>query len=241
MPNGLSGGYLTLGSISSVPGTPIPGFVGFLQDPGGTLYATLGVQNNMYGQFFRADRLLLEYYVPGASVQPPSTNVAVNFLVGPAESSQSTVAAGNSASTAGGGLRRPVVTSLPPSYSQVCNRSYVPTAIIPAPVREWLNFNRGQLPQAPFELEIIMTISGLSSSGNRYETNAGMITLTVVDETSVELPSSTPTAVPTTAGSLGTLDYAASQETEVNSGESQEDSLNQVFDTAGLVEGETQE
>lgn len=253
MPNGLSGGYITLGSIGSVPATPIPGFVGLLQDPAGTLYATIGVQNNMYGQFYRADRLLLEYYVPGASVQPPSTNVAVNFLVGPAESSQSSAAAAGSGSTAGGGLRRPVVTSLPPSFSQVCNRSYAPTAIIPAPIREWLNFNRSQLPQAPFELEIIMTISGLSSSGNRYETNAGMITLTVVDETAVEppdgtatpdsstTPSATATPAPTAAGGLGTLDYSESAGSEEDSGDSQEDSLNQVFDTAVLVEGEAHE
>lgn len=249
MPNGLSGGYMTLGSIGSVPPSPIPGFVGLPQDPAGTLYSTIGVQNNMYGQFFRADRLLLEYYVPGASVQPPSTNVAVNFLVGPAESSQMAPGAnGAGASTSGGGLRRPVVTSLPPSFAQVCNRTYVPTAIIPSAVREWLNFNRGQLPQAPFDLEIIMTISGLSSSGNRYETNAGMITLTVVDEISVEPPSGTatpgssfggtPTPVSTSVGGLSTLENSEGEGVEVESGDSQEDSLNAVFDTAVLVDGE---
>ena len=96
-----------------------------------------------------------------------------------------------------------------------------------------------------------MTISGLSSSGNRYETNAGMITLTVIDETAVEPPSGAPTPssgsgtvatpVPTAAGGLGTLDYPASDESDVDTGNSQEDSLNQVFDTAVLVEGETQE
>jgi len=197
----------------------------------------------MFGQFFRADRVLLEYYVPGASVQPPSTNVAVNFLAGPAESGQ-TVANGNAGQNGTNpSLRRPSATSLPPALSQVCNRAFAQVPILPSPIREWLNFNASQLPEAPFDLEIIVKLSGLSSSGNRYETNAGLFTFSVVPDVAVEpAPTVVANGATTTTdngGNTNNLSVSSNEAADAAEGDSVGlDELNEAFETESVVEGQ---
>ena len=242
--NPITGGYISLGitSIGTAP-TPLPGFSGLAVDPSGAVHAIVGVQNNMFGQFFRADRVLLEYYVPGASVQPPSTNVAVNFLAGPAESGQAG-ANGNAGQNGNGtSLRRPAVTSLPPALSQVCNRAFAQVPILPSPIREWLNFNASQLPDAPFDLEIIVKLSGLSSSGNRYETNAGLFTFSVVPDVAVEpAPTAVANGATTTAdngGNTNNLSVSSTETTDASEDDSVGlDELNAAFETESVVEGQ---
>lgn len=148
-------------------------------DASSSYIASVGVQNNLYGQFFRGDRVLLEYYIPGASIQPPPTNVAVNMLAGPPATSTT-----GSTTTTGGGLgtRQPVITALPPSFSSGCNKGYSAVAIVPAAVREWLNFNRGSLPEPPYSMEVYATVTGLSSSGDRIDTNTQGIEVDVLPE-----------------------------------------------------------
>jgi hypothetical protein len=55
-------------------------------------------------------------------------------------------------------------------------------AIVPAAVREWLNFNRISLPEPPYSMEVYATVSGLSSSGNRISTNTSGIQVDVLPE-----------------------------------------------------------
>ena len=122
-------------------------------DPAGGFLSVIGIQNNLYGQAYRGERLLLEYYVPGASVQPPSTTVPIYLVAGPAESaSQVNTGGGSGATTIDPGLRKPLFTSLPPSFSNLCNRTLQQVTIIPPAIREWLNFNRDLLPDAPYKL-----------------------------------------------------------------------------------------
>jgi hypothetical protein len=148
----------------------------------------VGIQNNLYGQAFRAERLLLDFYIPGASEQPPSTNVPVSLIAGPAESAQNSVGGQNNQNNqnqSNPGLRRPIFTSLPPSFSNLCNRALTQATIVPASIREWLNFNRDLLPPAPFKMEVVMRVSGLSSSGDRIETNEVVLDVDVLPETYV--------------------------------------------------------
>ena len=241
LPQPFSGGFISLGQTFLDPtATPQPGFGGLSIDPSGAVYAIVGIQNNMYGQIFRADRVLLQYYVPGATVQPPSTNVAVNMLAGPAESGLGTITDGEN----GNILRKPVVTSLPPTFSQVCNRAFAQVPIIPAPVREWLNFNSNQLPEAPFDLEVVVQLTGLSSGGNRYDTNEALFTLSIIPE----IPIIPPTPAPVTTTSESTSDStsnatdATTLSVKDDSGSDNEaqglDELESAFETESVVKGE---
>ena len=245
LPQPFSGGFISLGQTFLQPtATPEPGFGGLSIDPSGAVYAIVGIQNNLYGQILRADRVLLQYYIPGATVQPPSTNVAVNMLAGPAESGMGTTTTDQNTPS----LRKPVVTSLPPTFNQVCNRAFAQVPIIPSPVREWLNFNSNQLPEAPFDLEVVVQLTGLSSGGNRYDTNEALFTLSIIPEIAV-IP---PTPAPTTSTSASTSNEASSETSNAtdtttlsvrdesgSDGEAQGlDELESAFETESVVAGE---
>jgi hypothetical protein len=260
LPPAITGGYLSLSQVTIDPNeTPVPGFIPLAVDPSGAVSAIVGVQNNLYGQFFRADRALLQYYVAGASIQPPSTNVAVNFLAGPAESGTQLNQNGGAGTGTGGtgtggtgttggtsgtgrGLRQPIVTSLPPSFSQVCNRSFAQIPVIPSPIREWLNFNRTQLPPPPYNLEVVVQLSGLSSSGNRYDTNTGVFSFNIIPETrldptgeggAVDTPTTDPTATPSTT--VDTLSYEGD---EIDTSAQGLEELEKALESQSSVSGE---
>ena len=259
LPPAISGGYLSLSQVTVDPeATPLPGFIPLAVDPSGAVSAIVGVQNNLSGQFFRADRVLLQYYVAGASIQPPSTNVAVNFLAGPAESGNQVAQGGTTGGTGGGaaggttgttgstgtgrGIRSPIVTSLPPAFSQVCNRSFAQIPVIPSPIREWLNFNRNQLPPPPYNLEVVVQLSGLSSSGNRYETNTGVFSFNIIPETRLDptgeggaddTPTADPTATPST-----TVDTLSYEEDGVDTSAEGLEQLERALESQSSVSGE---
>ncbi len=209
LPTGVSGGYIRLGEAAPEPGGMASTTNPSGTDPAGGFVSVVGLQNNLYGQAFRAERLLVDFYIPGASAQPPSTSVPVSLIAGPAESaSQVNNGQGGAAGGAGNGpgLRRPLFTSLPPSFSNLCNRALAQVTIIPSAIREWLNFNRGLLPEAPFKMEVTIRLNGVSSSGNRYDTNDTTLDFDILPETYVEPTtgeeSATPEASPT-AGIAG--------------------------------------
>jgi hypothetical protein len=188
LPAGIVGAYIQLGEIGPEPGGTLTSTNLSGTDPAGAFVAVVGIQNNLYGQAFRAERLLLDFYIPGASEQPPSTNVPVSLIAGPAESAQNSVGGQNNQNNqnqSNPGLRRPIFTSLPPSFSNLCNRALTQATIVPASIREWLNFNRDLLPPAPFKMEVVMRVSGLSSSGDRIETNEVVLDVDVLPETYV--------------------------------------------------------
>jgi hypothetical protein len=214
LPSVFLGGSIQLGTAAPEPNTTVTTGSSSGTDEAGSYVSVVGVQNNLYGQVFRADRVFLDYYIPGATAQPPSTNVPVTLLAGPAEAAAQT--GGNSAntSTQSPGLRKPNYTSLPPSMYNICNRALAQITVIPAAVREWLNFNRDSLPEAPFAMEVTIRVTGLSSSGDRIDTNDGTFAFEVLPETYVvptdgeptavpgSTPTTAPTAVPTTSAAV---------------------------------------
>jgi hypothetical protein len=214
LPDGLSGGYIRLGEATPEPGGTASSTNPSGTDPAGGYVSVVGVQNNLYGQAFRAERLIVDFYIPGASIQPPSTNVPVFLIAGPAESAAQTNngqggAGGGGSSATNPGLRRPLFTSLPPSFSNLCNRALAQVTVIPPAIREWLNFNRDVLPEPPFKMEVTIRLNGLSSSGNRYDTNDATFDFDILPETYVEpttgdgaeTPAATVTAGATESGS----------------------------------------
>jgi hypothetical protein len=206
LPTGLSGGYIRLSEAQPEPGGTASETNPSGTDPAGGFVSVVGIQNNLYGQAFRAERLIADFYIPGASAQPPSTNVPVFLIAGPAESAVQTNngqgAAGNGGAVSPG-LRRPLFTSLPPSFSNLCNRALAQVTVIPSTIREWLNFHRDLLPEAPFKMEVTLRVNGISSSGNRYDTNDATLDFDILPETYVEpttgdetdAPEATPTVV----------------------------------------------
>lgn len=244
LPQPLAGSYISLGqAMPQATATPntTQSTSGLWIDPAGSVYAVVGLQNNLYGQVFRADRILLEYYIPGSSVQPPSTNVALNMLAGPAEAGTQG-GAGGAVATPVTSIRRPIVTSLPPSFNQICNRAFAQVPIIPAPIREWLVFNSNQLPEAPFDLEVVVTLTGLSSGGNRYDTNQGLFSISVVPE--IPVVPAVPT-VSTSSESNGTASNDANTSAlnaPAEDGDDAEaeglDELEGAFEVESVVEGE---
>ncbi len=149
--------------------------------------ATIGVQNNLSGQFFRADRIFLDYFIPGAALQPPSTNLPVTLLAGPAEASNQ---GGGAANGPDRGLRDPNFTSLPPTFTRHCNVAFTSAIIVPPVVTEWLNVNSASLPAAPYILEVTARITGISSSGTVYETNTEYIPIDVLPRGSAQASAS---------------------------------------------------
>ena len=212
LPAGFAGGYLQLGEIGPEPGGTVLENGGSGTDPAGGFLSVIGIQNNLYGQAYRGERLLLEYYVPGASVQPPSTTVPIYLVAGPAESaSQVNTGGGSGATTIDPGLRKPLFTSLPPSFSNLCNSTLQQVTIITPAIREWLNFNRDLLPDAPYKLELTLQVSGFTSSGNRVETNPVTLDFDILPETYVspDVVDSSETPTTSTGDSAGADDTTA--------------------------------
>lgn len=241
VPAPLSGAYTSLSSATPEPGA-VPAGAG--DGPDGGFIAYIGIQNNLWGQAFQADRLLMDFYVPGASTQPPSTNGAIYLLAGPPAGSTGTQGTTTTGTGSGGGtgsgtggttttttpvdIRRPITTTLPPSYANICNRNYSQQVVLPPAIKEWLNFNRDSLPEAPFVLEATYRVSGVSTSGDRLETNDVTLQFTVLPETLVPPTSGETDDTPTTTAEVTTTE-------EDTSGVEQ---LSEAFEVQELTESE---
>jgi len=153
----------------------------------------VGVQNNLSGQFFRADRIFLDYFIPGAALQPPSTNLLVTVFAGPAGagSQGGGQGGGQAGGQAGGVVATPTpISSLPPTFNKNCNTAFALTSIVPAVITEWLNVNSASLPAAPYILEVTARITGISSSGKVYETNPAFLPIDVLPQGSAQASAS---------------------------------------------------
>ncbi len=205
LPSGFSGGYIPLGDPGSQSVVTVSESNPSGIDPAGGYVSVVGVQNNLYGQAFRVERMEVSYFIPGAQIQPPSSSLPLALIAGPAESaSRITTTGGSQGGGVDPGLRRPGFTSLPPSFSNLCNRALAQVTIIPRSTIDWLNINRGSLPPAPYNLEVNIRLFGQSSSGDVIETNDAFFLFDVLPEDFViPVGSSTPavTASPIVEGS----------------------------------------
>jgi hypothetical protein len=127
----------------------------------GSVSTVVGLQNNITSQFLRVDRLEMDYFIEGASIQPPSTLVAVTTILG--ASPGDTLTGGSSSSSSGGGTTTQEDTST----------VYASFPIVPPDVMAWLNFNRASLPELPFTMIASVRASAVGSSGARYDSNEG--------------------------------------------------------------------
>ncbi len=127
--------------------------------------ANVGLQNNLAGQGIRVQRLFISYYVPGAEVQPPSTSFPLAGLLGP-------------------GVQTDPPTSLPAGYP-TNNQLNADFYILTPEIRSWLAFNRQYLPEPPFTMEASVYATGLTTSGNRLDTNQESLFISIVPDINI--------------------------------------------------------
>ncbi|RMG44743.1 MAG: hypothetical protein D6719_01300 [Candidatus Dadabacteria bacterium] len=130
-----------------------------------SISAIVGLQNNMETQFIRTQRMFLSYYIEGASTQPPDTAVALSTIVNPAATTSDSADTGGASASASAG------SSLPGTFSNFCNRSFAQVPVVPAEIRTWLNLNRNSLPELPFTMVVTAYVTGLTSAGDRLDSN----------------------------------------------------------------------
>lgn len=165
--SGITGVSVPLSSSQS-DGTPFPGEV----------VVAVGLQNNLSGQGLSVDRLNLDYFIPGAAVQPPSTIRPLPVLLGPLVV--------NSGTDTDGTTDSGVDTSLPPgAFAGIGSCSISEFGLIPAQIASWISLNRSSLPEAPFDMFVTVTAEGESTSGQRYTTNEETIVVLMTPDVSI--------------------------------------------------------
>ncbi len=121
---------------------------------GGIVTTVAGLRNNMTSQTVRVDRIEMKYYIEGAKAQPPRTVVPLTVFLG--------VSSGAGSSTSSSGSTTTTVLN---------SQSYAEFPVVTTDIMTWLNFNKTNLPELPFTMAVEVTAEGISSAGNRYETN----------------------------------------------------------------------
>lgn len=147
------GGCGTGGSPLTSVNVPISSVDEAASGGGGEVRAIVSLQNNLQGQTVRPDRVFFTYEVSEGSDQPPGTAVAVSGLLGPGSD---------------GG------TSLPPGVGgSNCVSFDLP--IVTSDVMTFINLNRQSFPELPFTMEVRAVATGVTSAGDRIESNAQSI------------------------------------------------------------------
>jgi len=137
----------------------------------------VGVQNNLCCQGIRSERLMMDFFVPGALVQPPSTAVVLPGVLSPADTDQQ-------GDGDGLGDEGPS-SSLPEGFGNDNSIVYwILANPVPQSVVEWMSLNRDKLPAAPFEMIITARATGVTTAGDRQSTNRIDLGVFMYDELS---------------------------------------------------------
>lgn len=131
---------------------------------GGAVVAAIGVQNNIVGQGVRLQRVFYSYYIAASSVQPPSTTYGLGVVLGP------------------NGMDSENPSTLPPGYAGLPAGAIAQLPVVPFEIREWMVMNRNSLPEPPFVMDVMAHVTGVTSAGDRLDTNESILTVTVVSD-----------------------------------------------------------
>lgn len=116
------------------------------------------IGTNLTKQTIRADRMYYKFRIPGASEQPPTTSAPFSVVLSPPQEGQGDGDGPKAQSVSMGGR------------------------VLPNEIIQWINLNRAKLPQLPFRLEGIYTVSGVTGAGDRMETNEISFNFTVIED-----------------------------------------------------------
>ena len=151
-----------------------------LINAGQPIFSCIDLQNNMSTQFLRVERVFHEFYIEGASIQPPSSSAPLSIVVGP-PASTSTPTAGS---------------SLPPGFTAANNVS-APFIAVPAEVLEWITLNRNSLPEPPFTMGVTHYVTAMTSAGDRLNSNKLTMFIVVTPDVIIPPEEATPSVEPT--------------------------------------------
>lgn len=139
------------------------------------------IGSNLTKQSIRTDRMYYEFRIPGASEQPPTTSSPFSVVLSaPQEGEESEDEDG------------------PIAQSVTIGGNVLPNEII-----QWMNLNRSKLPSPPFRLEGIYRVSGVTSAGDRMETNEIGFNFSVLEDNIIPPEGGSgpaPTATPSSSG-----------------------------------------
>lgn len=176
-------------------------------------FSCLTVRNNLTTQGVRVERLKLEYYIEGASEQPPATTQAWGKVLGSTAPNGIGItggeggggAAGGTGGTAGGtggtagggtgaifGPGAAPGSDLPPAWSSIPQQITGAFMAVPPEIGEWLAFHRNSLPEPPFHMTLVTTAMGSTTAGDEIETNALPYVIVVEEDRVIKPNSGTP-------------------------------------------------
>ncbi len=116
-----------------------------------SLNLCIGLQNNLSGQFIQSNRATISYTIPGAAIQPPTVSVPLAAIMGPGSEGADT--------TLPDGVNNPssVIAGL---------------TLVTTDTWNYLVLNERSLPNFPYTMLATVTVSGITSAGDRMDTNS---------------------------------------------------------------------
>ena len=145
-------------------------------------FSCFNVQNNLVTQSVRVDRAMIRYFIPGASTQPPSTVTAAGVVLGAANGATSLPNGNGSQPGTKPGGTLPSGGTGGGTGGTTAPRATAGFAVVPAAVAEWISSRRSELPEPPFDMVASVTVSGITSAGNRIETNELPLNIVVTED-----------------------------------------------------------
>lgn len=149
------------------------------------------LQNNLSEQFVRVERVVHNYYVPGASVQPPTTSVALPFVMSPVVGEDQTGFGSSLPSGFASGRELELAGNL------LC--AQIP--MLPASVRSFISLNRAQFPETPFVIVVSSYATGVTSAGQSIESNPMEFEIVVTSDNPINASSGSSSALSSSSGS----------------------------------------
>ena len=116
-----------------------------------SLFTCIGLQNNLSGQFIQSQRATISYFIPGAAVQPPTVVVPLAAVLGPGSTGAN--------------------TTLPDGVDND-SRAIAGLTLVTTDIWNFLVINERSLPNFPYTMLATVTVSGITSAGDRLDTNS---------------------------------------------------------------------
>ncbi len=186
----------------------------------GHLVMQAGLQNNLFGEAIRLQRIHMDYELIGGTLPIPSTDIVAAAFLGPIQD--------NSSDSFGQGSTLPDSLIGDGEGEDFSPKIYYGAPILSTDLRNFLSLNRDSIPQRPTSLVVRSKALGVTTAGRQMETNELEFVITLLDGTGEDLASgasanaNTSTAEPT-ATSEATPDATSA---EVTPEESQVETVN---------------
>lgn len=144
-------------------------------------FVWMGVSNNLLTEngrnpYIRATKISCSYFVPGSSLSVPDEEFATAGII---EGGTLTTGGSGDAGDSSGGAAQTSAKAIG------FGTAYLPFPLVSSDIYAYLNNNRSQLPELPFEMVASCNMTGVTRAGETYTTNNIDITIQFVEFTEV--------------------------------------------------------